>query len=170
MGPIPVGRLNAGQRLWQKFKFLDQEELRQMTRLHHVGFVVASISDEIDGFAKSVDADWDRAIFFDPQQKARVAFLKPFCPNAALIELVEPAGELSPVRQFLQKGGGLHHLCYEVSDLGAHLERMRRTGAVIVRRPSPAVAFGQRRIAWTVTKQRLLMEFLEEKPSLPSTH
>lgn len=135
--------------------------MSESVRLHHVGFVVASILHEVDGFARSVSAVWDQAIFFDPQQKARVAFLKPHCPTDVLIELVEAAGEGSPVLQFLQKGGGLHHLCYEVSDLEAHLEQMRVAGAVIVKRPRPAAAFGNRRIAWTVTRERLLVEFLE---------
>ena len=36
----------------------------------------------------------------------------------ARVELVEPADEDSPVLRFLrEKGGGLHHACYEVADL-----------------------------------------------------
>lgn len=130
-------------------------------RLHHVGFVVASIADQIDGFTRSVDAQWDGTIFHDPQEKVRVTFLRPPCPTDALVELVEPAGEGSPVLHFLQMGGGLHHLCYEVTDLEAHLNQVRLTGAVIVKRPHPAVAFTNRRIAWAVTKQKLLLEYLE---------
>jgi len=111
----------------------------------------------------SLGADWDKTIFHDPLQKARVAFLRTPCPADALIELVEPAGEGSPILQFLQKGGGLHHLCYEVEDLDAHLRTMRQKGAVVVRRPLPAVAFENRRIAWTFTGQKLLLEFLERQ-------
>jgi methylmalonyl-CoA/ethylmalonyl-CoA epimerase len=133
------------------------------TRMHHVGFVVSSISNTIEGFAMSLGADWDKIIFHDPLQKARVTFLRTPCPTDALIELVEPAGEGSPILQFLQKGGGLHHLCYEVEDLDAHLRTMRQKGAVVVRQPLPAVAFENRRIAWTFTGQKLLLEFLERK-------
>lgn len=111
----------------------------------------------------SLGADWDKIIFHDPLQKARVTFLRTPCPTDALIELVEPAGEGSPILQFLQKGGGLHHLCYEVEDLDAHLRTMRQKGAVVVRQPLPAVAFENRRIAWTFTGQKLLLEFLERK-------
>ena len=142
-------------------KPLAGSKMNQSTRLHHVGFVVASISNGVEGFRDCMGADWDREIFHDPLQKAKVTFLRTPSPSDALIELVEPAGEGSPVLHFLQKGGGLHHLCYEVEDLDAHLTTMRLTGAVVVRRALPAIAFQNRRIAWVLTGQKLLLEFLE---------
>ena len=135
--------------------------MNEATRLHHIGFVVSSITNGIAGFAASIRADWKGTIFHDTLQKARVTFLQTPCPGDPLIELVEPAGEGSPVLRFLQKGGGLHHLCYEVEDLGAHLNAVQLKGAAIVRRPLPAVAFENRRIAWVVTKEKLLLEYLE---------
>ena len=132
----------------------------QNARLHHVGYVVANIEKEIQGFRASLEASWDGKIFHDPLQKARVTFL---CtrPSDAQIELVEPAGESSPLIRFVKKGGGLHHLCYEVPDLEAALQQAVSRKAFIVREPQVAVAFDGRRIAWVMTSQRLLMEFLE---------
>lgn len=141
---------------------LAESMANRKTRLHHVGFVVSSISREVESFAWSIGAYWDETIFHDPLQKTKVTFLRMPCSTDALIELVEPAGEGSPVLQFLQKGGGLHHMCYEVENLDCHLEQMRLKGVVVVRRPQPAVAFRNRRIAWTLTKHRLLVEFLEQ--------
>jgi hypothetical protein len=37
----------------------------------------------------------------------------------------------------------------------------RGCGLVMIRRPQPAVAFGGRRIAWFVSREKLLIEFLE---------
>ena len=130
-------------------------------RIHHVGFVVSSIAAEIGGFLASLQATWNEKVFHDPLQKVKVAFLR--TPNRAdaQIELVEPVVPDSPVLAFLNKGGGLHHLCYEVDDLDEHLRSMRLQGHVLVRKPHPAVAFENRRIAWTITKQKLLLEFLE---------
>jgi len=138
-------------------------KMNQSTRLHHVGFVVLSISAGVEGFRKCMGADWDGEIFHDVLQEAKVTFLRTPCLSDALIELVEPAGEGSPVLRFLQKGGGLHHLCYEIEDLDAHLVTMRLNGAVVVRRPLPAIAFQNRRIAWALTGQKLLLEFLERE-------
>jgi methylmalonyl-CoA/ethylmalonyl-CoA epimerase len=132
-------------------------------RLHHMGFVVADIAAAMPAFSKSMAAEWDGKIFEDPLQKAKVAFMTTR-PGDARIELVQPMGDGSPVARFLQeRGGGMHHLCYEVADLEAELTAFRSRGAAIASRPKPAVAFNGRRIAWVITAEKFLVELLEEK-------
>ena len=128
---------------------------------HHVGFVVASIVKQGSDFAGSLNAVWNGEIIHDPLQQARVTFMRCGGPNTPAVELVEPDSEKSPVQKFLAKGGGLHHICYEVDSLDAQLQYCRSTGSLVVRQPLPAVAFGGRRIAWVYTKQKLLVEYLE---------
>lgn len=128
---------------------------------HHVGFVVSSIAKSIAGFAGILQADWDEQIFNDPNQGARVTFLRSRRAGDPLWELVEPADERSPVHSFAAKGGGLHHVCYVVENLEQALVDARALGSLIARQPMPAVAFGGRRIAWVYTKNRLLIEYLE---------
>lgn len=131
-------------------------------RLHHIGFVVAGIASQITAFSQSLGAQWDGNIYEDPNQRVKVAFLT-IRSGDAQIELVEPAGESSPVIQFLrQKGGGMHHLCYEVPDLKEGIAQLKSKGAMIVSRPKAAVAFGGRNIAWMLTAEHLLVELLEQ--------
>jgi methylmalonyl-CoA/ethylmalonyl-CoA epimerase len=132
-----------------------------MQTLHHVGYVVKSIEEQAPGFVKSLGATWDRQVIHDPLQGAKVTFLRTPGADDAQIELVEPAGDNSPVSRFLEKGGGLHHLCYEVAGLAEHLKVIRAAGCVVVRAPMPAAAFQQRLIAWAWTREKLLLEFLE---------
>jgi methylmalonyl-CoA/ethylmalonyl-CoA epimerase len=129
--------------------------------LHHLGFVVASIADAAEEFAASISARWDGEITHDPIQRVRVAFLSPIDTRNPVFELIEPASETSPVSKFLKKGGGLHHVCYEIDDLELGLHEARSSGLAIVAAPAPAVAFGGRRIAWICSKRRLLVELLE---------
>lgn len=131
-------------------------------RMHHVGFVVGSVSQSAKGFAESIGGTWDERIFADPLQAVRVTFVRGAFPADPLVELIEPASEESPVLGFLKKGGGLHHLCYEVRSLQEQLDFSRSAGGKVVRPPLPAVAFDGRRIAWVYTKYRLLVEFLEQ--------
>lgn len=128
---------------------------------HHVGFVVASIQASVQGMAKSLDAEWDGEIIHDPLQRVRVTFLRRQNAADSLLELVEPVDDKSPVMGFLKRGGGLHHLCYQVDNLEKQLELSREVGGLVVRPPLPAVAFGGRRIAWFYTKEKLLIEYLE---------
>jgi len=131
-------------------------------QLHHIGFVVRSVEEAAPRFARYLSDAVVSPAFYDPLQRVRVLFLYP--PGSAAIELVEPAAtgsEVSPVAAFLARGGGLHHLCYEVPDIVTHIADMKTRRAALVRPPTPAVAFAGRRIAWMLTADKLLVEYLE---------
>jgi methylmalonyl-CoA/ethylmalonyl-CoA epimerase len=128
---------------------------------HHVGYVVNSIAQVGQDFARSLGAEWDSVIIHDPLQEARVTFMRCAGPESPAVELVEPAGDASPLHKVVAKGGGLHHVCYEVDSLDAQLAQSRAAGCLVVKNPLPAVAFGGRRVAWVYTRQKLLVEYLE---------
>lgn len=132
-------------------------------RLHHLGFVVSSISRIAQEFALSLSAEWDGEIFHDPIQRVRVAFFYPSERRNPVYELVEPASDTSPVSDFLKKKGGLHHVCYEIDDLQSGLRDARAAKWTVIANPAPALAFEGRKIAWISSRQRLLVELLERK-------
>ena len=53
------------------------------------------------------------------------------------VELLEPLGESSPIAAFLERQpqGGMHHICYEVPDIGAAVERLLSDGARVLGEP-----------------------------------
>lgn len=57
------------------------------------------------------------------------------------IELLEPLGENSTIRTFLDKNpsGGMHHVCYEVDDILAARDRMLAEGARILGTGEPKI-------------------------------
>ncbi len=132
--------------------------------LHHVGHVVASIADSLERWRADLGAVSVSEVFEDPIQKVRAVFLGLPPGGAVQFELLEPAGADSPVASSLTQGGGLHHLCFEVDDLDRYIAQMRALKVNLVRGPQPAVAFNGRRIAWMLTRERLLVEYLERRP------
>ena len=122
---------------------------------------MTSIAASIDGWRAAVSPVSISESFEDEIQGARVIFLGLPPDGAVRIELVEPLGASSPVAGFDQKGGGLHHLCFEVDGLESQISQMKTLKAMLIRRPQPAVAFGGRRIAWMRTREKLLVEYLE---------
>ncbi len=139
--------------------------------LHHIGYVVDSIETRMMSIAASLGAKLVSEIFHDPIQRSRVAFLTlpTSTPSIVQLELVQPATPDSPVARFVEKGGGFHHLCYEVDDLEAQLQNMKLQNAVLIRSPKPAVAFGGRRIAWVRTRDSLLIEYLERELTISAS-
>ncbi len=50
------------------------------------------------------------------------------------IELLEPLGENSPIKAFLERNpaGGMHHVCYEVADIRAARDRLTAAGVRVI--------------------------------------
>jgi methylmalonyl-CoA/ethylmalonyl-CoA epimerase len=131
------------------------------TSFHHVGYAVSSIERSLPEWCAALHPIATRGPFDDPLQRARVLFLE-FAPSGATqLELIEPLGLDTPLVRFLEKGGGLHHVCFEVDDLENHIGQMKACKAMLIRRPQPAVAFQGRKIAWMATREKLLVEYLE---------
>lgn len=57
------------------------------------------------------------------------------------VELLEPLGEGSPIAGFLEKNpaGGMHHICFEVPDIGAAIAQLQATGARVLSDGSPRI-------------------------------
>jgi methylmalonyl-CoA/ethylmalonyl-CoA epimerase len=68
-----------------------------------------------------------------------------FAAGDALVELLEPATDDSPIGRFVAKrGGGLHHVCFAVPDLDAALARCREFGVRLIDETPRTGAEGKR--------------------------
>jgi methylmalonyl-CoA/ethylmalonyl-CoA epimerase len=103
-------------------------------RLNHVGVATPSIDDSIAFWRDVMGATAISAPFDLPAQGVRVCFVD--TPNTQ-IELIEPLGETSPIRAFLEKNpaGGQHHLCYEVPDINEAKAWFEAKGARVLGKP-----------------------------------
>ena len=129
-------------------------------RLHHVAYVTRNVDEKAAQFAALLGFRIAGASVIDTAQGVRIQFMQ--TGASGLLELLEPYGEKSPVQRHLDKGGGLYHLCFEVDDLDGTLQRLRTTGeAVVICEPVPAPAIENRRVAFVVTLDRDLIEFVE---------
>lgn len=65
-----------------------------------------------------------------PSQKAQVAFLP---VGDSEVELVKPTSDDSGTAKFLaERGGGMHHLCFEVDDLEGMLADLKLKGVRLI--------------------------------------
>lgn len=73
-----------------------------------------------------------------PEHGVSVVFVT--LPNTK-IELLEPLGDKSPIAHFLDKSphGGIHHICYEVDDIGSARDRMVAGGARVLGSGEPRI-------------------------------
>lgn len=116
---------------------------------HHVGIAVRSI-DAAGGPTLARTED--------PTQRVSVAFVD---SGGAVLELIEPLGDRSPVAASLAKGQPLVHLCFSVPDLDAAVVAGKRAGFHRLAAPVAAPAFGNRQIVWMFSRTFGLVELLE---------
>jgi len=98
-------------------------------KLHHIGIVVENIQKSLGELTKYLDFESTTMPSLVGSQKVNICFLK---TNNVFLELIEPAEENSPISNFIKKGGGFHHLCFEVDDIHLELEKMKKNGAHII--------------------------------------
>ncbi|MGH7044833.1 MAG: methylmalonyl-CoA epimerase [Stellaceae bacterium] len=99
-------------------------------RLNHVAIVVPDLAAAAAVYRDALGARVSEPHAL-PAHGVRVVFVE---LSNTRIELLEPLGESSPVRGFLERNpsGGLHHLCYEVADILAARDRLRARGARVL--------------------------------------
>ncbi|MCB1495671.1 MAG: methylmalonyl-CoA epimerase [Bauldia sp.] len=85
-------------------------------RLNHVAIAVPDLAAAAAHYRDRLGANVS-----DPAEQPEHGVTTVFVelPNTK-IELLEPLGENSPIATFLSRNpdGGIHHLCYEVDDIG----------------------------------------------------
>lgn len=112
-------------------------------KIHHIGIVVNNIQDSLGEISKFIKFDETTIPSLVDSQKVKVCFLK---LGDIRIEFIEPANEESPVSSFLEKGGGFHHICFEVEDIEESIENLTKKGARLI--VSPVIGFEGRKIAF----------------------
>ena len=107
-------------------------------KLNHVGVATPSIDDSVRLYRDVLGATSIGDKFALPEQGVWVCFVD--LPNSQ-IELIEPYGEGSPLKSFLEKNpkGGQHHVCFEVEDIIAARDDMRAKGATILGTGEPRI-------------------------------
>jgi methylmalonyl-CoA/ethylmalonyl-CoA epimerase len=106
-------------------------------RLNHVAIAVPNLEQGAKIYASILGAKVSL-----PQSElahgVRVVFVE--LPNTK-IELLEPLGENSPIKAFLEKNpsGGMHHVCYEVADIMAARDKLVAEGGRVLGDGTPKI-------------------------------
>lgn len=106
-------------------------------RLNHVAIAVPDLTAAAAQYASVLGAEVG-APQDEPDHGVTVVFIT--LPNTK-IELLYPLGDGSPIAGFLQKNpsGGIHHICYEVDDIGAAAATLTASGARVLGDGKPKI-------------------------------
>lgn len=149
---------------YEKINFdIFQDKIGEMST-HHLGMAVADIKKSIIGF-RGLGWVWDGKIIDDSFRGVKLSFLKRY-DSDEVIELVSPVNEKSPVSNTLNTMKNVatpYHICYEVSNIEKIVEILKGRKYILIDKPTPAVAFNGRRVAFMFSRDAGLIELLEEE-------
>lgn len=100
-----------------------------INKINHVAIVVADLDEALKFWRDAMGIGLDH-IEDVPSQKSQVAFLP---VGDSEVELVKPTTDDSGAAKFLQeRGGGMHHLCFEVDDIVSKLADLKSKGIRLI--------------------------------------
>jgi methylmalonyl-CoA/ethylmalonyl-CoA epimerase len=106
-------------------------------RLNHIAIAVPDLESGARVYRDLLGAKIS-APKAEPSHGVTVLFIE--LPNTK-IELLEPLGNNSPIKEFLVRNpsGGIHHICFEVADIIAARDHLKKEGARVLGDGNPQI-------------------------------
>jgi methylmalonyl-CoA/ethylmalonyl-CoA epimerase len=127
--------------------------------IDHICFAVKNLQDGI--------AYWDHVFGYKQMtkivenslQKVKVTFLSK--DDSLTIKLIEPLESNQSLVNFVNRGGGFHHLCFKCLNIDEKIEELTGKGLLKLVPPQPGEAFNNHNIAFLLARYGLNIELID---------
>jgi methylmalonyl-CoA epimerase len=101
----------------------------QARGIHHLGVAVPDLDDALSTYRRLFGATLEHRATLADQGVTAASVLV----GEGRVELLSPTDEDTPVGRFLARhGSGMHHVAYEVADVGVALDELASAGAALI--------------------------------------
>ena len=100
-----------------------------MEKCEHIGIAVKSLGVAVPLFEKLLNSKCYKTELVEGEN-VNTAFLKTGETKIELLESTEPDGIIA--RFIEKKGEGIHHIAFEVNDIEAEMDRLKKEGFVLL--------------------------------------
>ena len=132
-----------------------------LKKIEHLGIAVHSIEDSIKTFETLLGTNCYK-VEEVVSEGVKTAFIQ---IGESKIELLEATNPDSPIAKFLEKkGGGIHHIAFDVENIEVEIERLTQEGFELIHK-SPKEGADNKLIAFLHPKSTasVLVELCQEK-------
>jgi methylmalonyl-CoA/ethylmalonyl-CoA epimerase len=128
-------------------------------KIDHICFAVKNLQDGI--------AYWDQVFGYKQMtkivenslQKVKVTFLSK--ADSITVKLIEPLASNISLINFVNRGGGFHHLCFKCSDINQKMDELTGKGLLTLVPPQQGEAFNNHNIAFLLARYGLNIELID---------
>jgi methylmalonyl-CoA/ethylmalonyl-CoA epimerase len=100
-----------------------------MQKIEHIGIAVKDLATSVPLFEKLLNSQCYKTEQVETEQ-VNTAFFKTGGSKVELLESTDPDGVIA--RFIAKKGEGLHHIAFEVADIEAEMQRLKKEGFVLL--------------------------------------
>ena len=127
--------------------------------IDHISFAVKDLEEGISYWNRVFGYRQLTGIVVNSLQKVKVVFL---CKEDSItVKLIEPAEGNQSLQNFVNRGGGFHHICFKCSDVNEKLNELSDKGLLVLVPPQPGEAFNNHEIAFLLARYGLNIELID---------
>ena len=135
-------------------------------KIDHICFAVKNLEEGIAYWENVFAYSQMTRIVENTLQKVRVTFMKK--EGSIMIKLIEPVEGNQSLQNFVNRGGGFHHVCFKCSDINTQIAELTGKGLLTLVSPQPGEAFNNHNIAFLLARYGMNIELIdtEEKAGI----
>ena len=114
--------------------------------IDHICFAVKNLEEAVAYWQRVFGYQQMTMIVENSLQKVKVVFIRK--EGSTLIKLIEPVEGNTSMQNFVNRGGGFHHVCFRCNDIKATMADLNSKGLLTLVPPQTGEAFNNHNIAF----------------------
>jgi methylmalonyl-CoA/ethylmalonyl-CoA epimerase len=128
-------------------------------KIDHICFAVKNIQEGIAYWERVFGYRQMTSVIINSIQQVKVSFLSK--EDSIMVKLIEPLETNQSLVNFVNRGGGFHHLCFKCEDINEKMSELKKEGLLSLVPPQPGEAFNNHNIAFLLAKYGLNVELID---------
>jgi methylmalonyl-CoA/ethylmalonyl-CoA epimerase len=128
-------------------------------KIDHICFAVKNLEEAVAYWEQVFGYRQMTRIIENSRQQVRVTFLNK--EESIIIKLIEPKESNNSLLNFVNRGGGFHHICFKCGNIDEKIPELTDKGLLTLVRPQPGEAFNNHNIAFLLARNGLNIELID---------
>ena len=128
-------------------------------KIDHICFAVRNLDEGVAYWERVFGYKQITEIVTNSLQKVKVTFLNK--EESITIKLIEPLENNQSLTNYVDRGGGYHHICFKCSNINEKIDELTSKGLITLVPPEPGEAFNNNDIAFLLARYGLNIELID---------
>lgn len=125
----------------------------------HICYAVKNLQEGVDYWERVFGYRQLTNYVINSVQKVKVVFLTK--EGSITVKLIEPVEENLSLKNYVNRGGGFHHICFRCTDIDSAMKNLNAKGLLTLVTPQPGEAFNNNKIAFLMGKYGMNIELID---------